>query len=108
MGTDDPSRARLPSLYSDFALQRFANPDGFRANVAAWQEGLASATRVGLLSTGGDSTVDTLSFKTGEALLHCLEAKAWGQPLALGSVIVGIHALRSCRFYDKFPNQMIA
>ena len=95
MGTDLGYRARLPSLYSDFAPQRFSNPDGFTANVAAWQEGLAMAARAGVLSANGGSTVDTLSLKTGEPLLQALETKEWGRPLALRSVIVGTHASES-------------
>ena len=101
MGTDLGYRARLPSLYSDFAPQRSSNPDGFAANVAAWQEGLVMATRAGALSVDGESTVDTLSLKTGEALLQALETKEWGRPLALGSVIVGTHASESCRFVKR-------
>jgi len=40
---------------------------------------------------------DTLSLRTGDFLLGSLETKEWGRPLALGTVIVGIHILlRDC------------
>ena len=84
------SRVRLPSLYSDFTLQRSSNPDGYAANIAAWTDALSKAAQAGLLSAPG-SERDTLSLRTGEALLRCLETREWGRPLALGTVIVGIH-----------------
>ncbi|KAM0801760.1 Snf7-domain-containing protein [Usnea florida] len=79
-------RARLPSLYSDFTLQRYSNPDGFAANTTAWIGALAKAARAGLLpSIGADH--DTLSLRTGNSLLQSLETKEWGRPLALRTVI---------------------
>ena len=83
-------RARLPSLYSDFTLQRSSNPDGFAANTAAWIDVLGKAAQAGLLPAPGNDH-DTLSIRTGENLLQSLETKEWGRPLALGTVIVGIH-----------------
>ena len=82
-------RARLPSLYSDFRSQRTTNPDGYAANVSAWQAALAQAGQSGLLpSRSGDSS-DLLILKTGQDLLQALESKDLGQPLALGAIIVG-------------------
>ena len=86
--TNITSRARLPSLYSDFTVQRYANPDGYAANVAAWEEALRKAVRAGLIPAPGN-THDILSLRTGEDLLRSLETKEWGQPLALETVIVG-------------------
>lgn len=81
-------RARLPSLYSDFTLQRYSNPDGFAANTAAWIDALTKAARAGLLPSDG-ANHDTLSVRTGEVLLQSLETEEWGRPLALRAVIVG-------------------
>lgn len=90
---DHKFRARLPSLYSDFTLQRYSNPDGFAANTTAWIDALIKAARAGLLlSDGGER--DTLSLRTGEILLKSLETKEWGRPLALRTVIVGITCLQ--------------
>lgn len=90
--TDWGDSGRLPSLYSDFAPQHSSNPDGFAANVSAWQDALIKAARAGMLPSDGGSSIDTLSIITGEALLQALETKEWGRPLALGTVIVGRHA----------------
>lgn len=81
-------RARLPSLYSDFTLQRSSNPDGFVANVSAWENALRKAAQAGLIPAP-DNGHDTLSLRTGEELLQALTTKEWGRPLALGTVIVG-------------------
>ena len=82
-----PRRARLPSLYSDFSSQRYSNPDGFTANVTAWSQVLWKAARAGLLPTDGGET-EKLSLLYGKSLLQSLETKEFGEPLALGTVIV--------------------
>lgn len=80
----------MPSLYADFTLQRHSNPDGYAANTLVWINALSKAAQAGLVpADGGDH--DTLSLRTGDALLQSLETKEWGRPLALGPVIVGIH-----------------
>lgn len=79
-------RARLPSLYSDFSLQRYTNPDGYAANIAAWEDILIKANGEGLIPAGPDGR-DFLSLRTGEELLQSLEIREWGRPLALGIVI---------------------
>ncbi|MCJ1269847.1 hypothetical protein MMC22_009740 [Lobaria immixta] len=79
-------RARLPSLYSDFSLQRYTNPDGYAANIAAWEDILIKANGEGLIPAGPDGR-DFLSLRTGEELLQSLETREWGRPLALGIVI---------------------
>lgn len=81
-------RARLASLYSDFRVQRATNPDGYTANVAAWQDALEHAARAGVIpASGGGKSI--LSLSTDEKLIRALESKEWGRPLALGTVIVG-------------------
>ncbi|CAF9914300.1 MAG: hypothetical protein HETSPECPRED_001944 [Heterodermia speciosa] len=81
-------RARIPSLYSDLSLQRANNPDGFSANISAWENALRQAAKAGLIPAPGNSR-DTLSLRTGEELLQALTTKEWGRPLSLGTVIVG-------------------
>lgn len=92
-------RVRLPSLYSDFTLQRHVNPDGFAANVAAWEDVLQKATQAGLIPAPGNAR-DTLSLRTSEQLLSSLETKEWGRPLALDTVIVGEQNLSLADSYD--------
>ncbi|MCJ1378471.1 hypothetical protein MMC17_001570 [Xylographa soralifera] len=76
-------RVRLPSLYSDFRSQQAINPDGYKTNLSAWEIGLTNAAQVGLIPGGKD----ILSLRTGESLLHALETREWGRPLALTPVI---------------------
>lgn len=77
----------MASLYSDFRHLRTTNPDGYAANIAAWQGTLANAAREGLLLTPGGST-DLLAIETGEELLRALQSPEWGRPAAIGTVIV--------------------
>jgi hypothetical protein len=101
-----PSRNRLPSLYSDFALQKSTNPDGYAVNIAAWEHALTNAARAGQISSsrtgarGGVGTLgseggdrhrrkeDHLVLRTDDTLLRQLESPEWGRPVALGSVFV--------------------
>ena len=77
----------MPSLYSDFSLQRHTNPDGYAANIAAWEDVLMKAAGQGLLPQGPDGP-EFLSLRTGEELLQALETRDWGRPLSLGNVVV--------------------
>lgn len=77
----------MPSLYSDFSLQRYTNPDGFDVNVYAWYYVLRKAAWEGLLPPGMSET-DILSLTVGGELLSALETDEWGRPQALGTVIV--------------------
>ena len=98
-------RARLPSLYSDFTMQRHTNPDGYAANVAAWEEALQKAATAGFIPAPGYAH-DTLSLRTGEDLLRSLETKEWGRPLSLEMVIVGERFSRTkCRKPKADPIQ---
>ncbi|KAL8874876.1 MAG: hypothetical protein Q9198_006692 [Flavoplaca austrocitrina] len=80
-------RARIPSLFSDFTVQRDTNPDGYNANVKIWEDILCSAARDGFIA-GRDGTVHRLSLETGPYLLQKLESSEWGRPLAINAVIV--------------------
>lgn len=99
------SRNRLPSLYSDFTLQKKTNPDGYAVNIAAWEQALNRAAKRGYTSSRGirvrsDSTTsqkngtlrrkktDHLILRTDESLLRELELPEWGRPVALGAVFV--------------------
>ncbi|KAJ5980845.1 hypothetical protein N7481_008143 [Penicillium waksmanii] len=96
-------RNRLPSLYSDFALQKKTNPDGYAVNVAAWEQALNHAAKRGHTSSRGvrvrsGSTssqknsasrrkkTDHLILRTDELLLRDLELSDLGRPVALGAV----------------------
>ncbi|EYE96526.1 putative vacuolar sorting protein SNF7 family protein [Aspergillus ruber CBS 135680] len=81
---------RLPSLYSDFTLQKTTNPDGYAVNVGAWEQALIKAARQGYISRGtGSGQVKTnhLVLKANESLLRDLEIPELGQPVALGTVV---------------------
>ncbi|KAG2416647.1 hypothetical protein HFD88_007863 [Aspergillus terreus] len=88
---------RLPSLYSDFAIHRKTNPDGYTVNVAAWEQALTKAARAGHIAPHGGSNVKTSSdphhrktdhliLRVDQSLLHDLETAEWGRPAALGAV----------------------
>ncbi|KAL8944605.1 MAG: hypothetical protein Q9211_000530 [Gyalolechia sp. 1 TL-2023] len=79
-------RARLPSLFSDFAAQRDTNPDGYFANVNIWREALCDAACAGLIFEN-DSSTQRFSLEISPQLLQKLESKEWGRPLALNAVI---------------------
>lgn len=86
-------RNRLPSLYSDFTLQRTTNPDGYAVNVGAWEQALIKAARQGYISRGagaGQVKSSHLVLKANESLLRDLEIPELGQPVALSTVIVRI------------------
>lgn len=88
-------RARIPSLFSDFAVQRDTNPDGYNANVNIWEEVLCRAAYAGFIA-GRDGTLHRLSLETGPYLLQKLESSEWGRPLAINAVIVGT--------YSRYPS----
>ncbi|KAK9445867.1 Snf7 [Metarhizium brunneum] len=79
-------KARLPALYSDFRPQRTLNPDGYRANIVAWQGALSCLLLRGLLSGRGPNS-SLLVLNVDENLPHDLESNRFGQPLALGTAI---------------------
>ncbi|RMJ22610.1 Snf7 family [Aspergillus sp. HF37] len=94
---------RLPSLYSDFSLQKRTNPDGYDVNVSAWEKALTRAARHGYLSPShaaadglGPRAKDKhaptrtkgnhLLLKADESLLRDLEIPELGVPVGLGAV----------------------
>lgn len=81
-------RNRLPSLYSDFSIQKDTNPDGYAVNVAAWQRALTNAALAGHVVSGSGQKKDFLSLTTDDNLLRNLEIPEWGRPVALTSVFV--------------------
>ncbi|KAI2641236.1 Snf7-domain-containing protein [Xylaria nigripes] len=85
---NDPNfrKARLPALYSDFRPQRILNPDGFAANVSAWNRGLANAALVGHAPSKSHAR-NHLTLELDSALLRALENKQFGSPLALGTAL---------------------
>ncbi len=80
------SRSRLPSLYSDLSLQRQTNPDGYSANIQAWQIALSHAALAGHLPCSASSP-SVLTLQTSEQLLSALSSRQYGRPLGLGAVI---------------------
>ncbi|KAF8463516.1 Snf7-domain-containing protein [Kalaharituber pfeilii] len=76
-------RSRFTSLYSDFRPLRTINPDGYFANVSAWESFLRDATRHGLTSPSHD----TLVLTTSTLLLGELATEEEGRPLAIGAVV---------------------
>jgi charged multivesicular body protein 7 len=115
-------RNRLPSLYSDFALQKKTNPDGYAVNVAAWEQALNHAAKRGYTSSRGvrvrsgssasqknagpsRKKTDHLILRTDESLLRDLELPEWGRPVALGAVFVS--AMQSdARKLESLANMM--
>ncbi|KAI1822272.1 hypothetical protein F4861DRAFT_408858 [Xylaria intraflava] len=85
---NDPNfrKARLPALYSDFRPQRTLNPDGFAANVSAWNRGLANAALIGHVPSKSHAQ-NHLTLELDSALLRALESKQFGSPLALGTAL---------------------
>lgn len=83
-------RNRLPSLYSDFVVQKKTNPDGYAVNVAAWEKALTNAAWAGYVNSGTatGNKRDHLVLTADENLLHSLQLSGWGKPVALASVFV--------------------
>ncbi|KAK6600477.1 Snf7 family protein [Botrytis cinerea] len=73
-------RARLAALYSDFRQQQTLNPDGYQANIEAWQKALAKAARAGVMPSQGSSP-DLLILRADDELLRALDTNEWGRPL---------------------------
>ncbi|RDW79195.1 putative vacuolar sorting protein SNF7 family protein [Aspergillus mulundensis] len=89
---------RLPSLYSDFSVQKKTNPDGYHVNVSAWEQALTKAARNGYISShtlsrsAGDGSTQQrkanhLTLRADEGLLRDLESPEFGRPVALGAVL---------------------
>ncbi|KAB8297728.1 hypothetical protein EYC80_001530 [Monilinia laxa] len=96
-------RARLAALYSDFRQQQTLNPDGYQANIEAWQKALANAARAGVMPSHG-STPDLLILKADDELLRALNTNEWGRPLSLGTVIQEAIAKKELMPLGEFMN----
>ncbi|MCJ1311335.1 hypothetical protein MMC25_005006 [Agyrium rufum] len=81
---------RLASLYSDLQVQRSTNPDGYQANISAWQNALTLAVKEGHVP-GHESRI---CIPMGSSLLGLLETKQLGRPLGLGAVVAEGQAQR--------------
>ncbi|RMZ75913.1 hypothetical protein DV738_g5239, partial [Chaetothyriales sp. CBS 135597] len=81
---NEPSfrKSRLPSLYSDLSVQKRTNPEGYAANVQAWQAALTSAALAGQLPTE-----QLFILQTGDGLVAALASPQFGRPSGLGAVI---------------------
>ncbi|KAK3182088.1 hypothetical protein K4F52_006653 [Lecanicillium sp. MT-2017a] len=104
----DFRKARLPALYADFRPQRTLNPDGYRANIAAWRHGLSLLASRGLLSKRGASP-NALVFNVDDSLLRDLESRQYGQPLALGTAIresVSDHTMFPLQTFLQSPHNV--
>ncbi|KAL3474004.1 Snf7-domain-containing protein [Aspergillus californicus] len=84
---------RLPSLYSDFTVQKKTNPDGYHVNVAAWEQALTKAAREGYIHSrsqqgpeAGKRKCNHLALRVDEGLVRDLESAEWGRPVALPGV----------------------
>ncbi|KAL4971475.1 Snf7-domain-containing protein [Aspergillus desertorum] len=97
LSQDSFRKNRLPSLYSDFSIQKKTNPDGYQVNVAAWEQALTKAARNGYISSHtlsqkpGDGKAQRrkanhLTLHVDEGLLSDLESPELGRPVALGAV----------------------
>ncbi|KAL4916571.1 Snf7-domain-containing protein [Aspergillus aurantiobrunneus] len=97
LSQDSFRKNRLPSLYSDFSIQKKTNPDGYHVNVAAWEEALTKAARNGYIYSHSHSRnindgsvqrrkANHLTLKVDEGLVRDLESSEWGRPVALGAV----------------------
>ncbi|EXJ56135.1 hypothetical protein A1O7_09066 [Cladophialophora yegresii CBS 114405] len=74
---------RLPSLYSDLAVQKKTNPEGYAANATAWTAALTRLALAGRLPPD----LNTLVLRTGAALLDALASPTYGPPNGLGCVL---------------------
>ncbi|EPS36084.1 hypothetical protein H072_10456 [Dactylellina haptotyla CBS 200.50] len=83
---EDFRKARLPSLYSDFAPLQTVNPDGYTANITAWKSVLSKATYRGLIPSTTSST-DRLILPITPSLLPSLSTKEYGAPTGLGCAV---------------------
>ncbi|TGO61079.1 hypothetical protein BCON_0030g00370 [Botryotinia convoluta] len=96
-------RARLAALYSDFRQQQTLNPDGYQANIEAWQKALAKAARAGVMPSQGSSP-DLLILRADDELLRALDTNEWGRPLSLGVVVQEAVAKKELMPLGEFMN----
>ncbi|KAH4050259.1 hypothetical protein HBH98_094040 [Parastagonospora nodorum] len=76
---------RLSSLYADFRQQLEVNPEGYHANIAAWNKALTNAARAGVIPVRGTARSPFTILATdglAQALLH----PQHGKPTCLPAV----------------------
>lgn len=93
-------KARLPSLYSDFAPLKISNADGYQANVKAWLSALNSAFAQQLSGTDG-----ALCITMNTSLVNSLTSSQWGKPLALPAIEAEAVNRHIWVPYDEFMNK---
>ncbi|KAL2829175.1 Snf7-domain-containing protein [Aspergillus cavernicola] len=94
LSQDSFRKNRLPSLFSDFSVQKKTNPDGYQVNVAAWEQALTKAARNGYISSHSHTTAgpgqkrecNHLILRVDEGLVGDLESPELGRPVALPGV----------------------
>ena len=75
-------------MYSDLAVQRTTNPDGYAANISAWEAALTHAARAGVLPPSSTQTSNNLFvLQTGDELIRALNDSKYGRPLGLSAVL---------------------
>lgn len=82
------SSPRVQSLFSDIVRQKATNPAAYHANVSWWRRTLHD-----LLSSGAQLSTDHLVVNLDEDLLQDFTRVVNRKPLALVSVVVGVHRL---------------
>ncbi|KAL9622203.1 MAG: hypothetical protein Q9160_003386 [Pyrenula sp. 1 TL-2023] len=83
---DSFRKARLPSLYSDLRVQKTTNPDGYAANIAAWQQALSHAARAGAIPASAAGASNPITLRTSDDLVRALADSKYGRPMGLGAV----------------------
>ncbi|KAL4883432.1 Snf7-domain-containing protein [Aspergillus karnatakaensis] len=95
LSQDSFRKNRLPSLYSDFSVQKKTNPDGYAVNVSAWEQALTKAARHGYITSHGSRSgtaqkqkrkCNHLVLSVDDGLIRDLESPEWGRPVALAVV----------------------
>ncbi|KAL6710242.1 hypothetical protein ACN47E_009188 [Coniothyrium glycines] len=76
---------RLSSLYTDFSRQLELNPEGYHANIAAWNKALTDAARAGVIPAQG-ATHDLLGIRASDHLARALQHPQYGKPTCLPAV----------------------
>ncbi|KAM9902225.1 hypothetical protein OXX69_008411 [Metschnikowia pulcherrima] len=92
--------SRLPSLFSDFSNLKETNPDGYEANVSAWEELLLKCLRL--------HTFDSSVALPAASLSASLEHPLYGKPKSLGLVLSGLIEQRALVPWSVFKAEYIA
>ncbi|KAK6199382.1 Snf7-domain-containing protein [Scheffersomyces amazonensis] len=91
--------SRLRSLYSDFEHQKHLNPEGYEANITAWNDLLRDLLQTHVFD---DSVVSFPTYNPDLATL--LKIPIYGKPLSLGIILrelVKSHSLIPYSYYNS-------